>query len=91
MHGIMCVQGIGMDDKHAHILVARKESEVLSNTIWISAKQGLYRQPSNTNTTFLELPDPPIGQISHRGPRGGGGQAVQSSEAPVLRYKCSPR
>jgi hypothetical protein len=37
------------NDKHAHMLVARKELEILRNTIWISAKQGLHRQSSNTN------------------------------------------
>jgi hypothetical protein len=49
IHGIMCVQGIRTDDKHMHIVVARKQSEILRNTIWIAVKQGLHRQPINTN------------------------------------------
>jgi hypothetical protein len=45
----MCVQGISMNDKRAYILVARKESEILRNTIWILAEQWMHRQSSNTN------------------------------------------
>jgi hypothetical protein len=44
----MCVQGIKKNDKHGHILIARKESEILRNAIRLSAKQAIYRQSSNT-------------------------------------------
>jgi hypothetical protein len=47
--GITCVQSIWMKDKHVHILLARKESQILRNTIWILAKQGLHNLANGNN------------------------------------------
>jgi hypothetical protein len=36
-HGMIRLQVIRTTEKYAQLLVARKQSEILSNTIWISA------------------------------------------------------
>jgi hypothetical protein len=46
---MMYMQGIRTNDKYVRILVATKEIEILRNKIWISVKQGMHRQSSNTN------------------------------------------